>query len=537
MDKKVQDKLKDLLIQYQKKLPDKIARIEEQWQEIQQQWNPEKMEILHRDIHSLCGSSGTYGYVELSKVARQAEIYLKENLLNADDISDQQKKKVTSYLDQLKAYASVSINEPKLQLKTKQSPVNSKLVYIVEKNRTLCQELIENLSNMGYQPYPIQDILTLAAAFKEQPPVALIINCDFLDTYSIELLNRRQKSEQSIQLFCLVPNVNLLPRLNAVRAGCDAFFQLPLDISYFNQVFHNKCDISTESFRILIIDDSKTLTDYYSLILNQAGMIAKAITNPMQLLDEIREFQPDLLLMDIYMPECTGLELAAVLRQEKNYTKIPIIFLSTEEDTNKKLFAISLGGDDFLTKPVSPQHLISTIRSRVKRANVLNYYMVTDSLTGLLNHSSVLKQLEIEIARALQKNLSLSVIMADIDFFKKINDEYGHPAGDKVIKQLANLFLVYLRGQDVVGRYGGEEFILILPGTNVTNAEKICNDLRLQFSQYIFKEQEKQFSVTFSSGISFLKHKEEAVHLIKEADDALYLAKQQGRNRVVVFEK
>ncbi len=537
MDEKIQTKLKDLLIQYQKNLPDKIVSFEQQWQELQQQWDPEKMETLHRDIHSLCGSSGTYGYVELSKIARQAEIYLKENLLKADEITEQQQKIVTTYLNQLKVYASVSINEPNVQLKAKPNPVNSKLVYIVEKSKALCQELIENLSNMGYQPYPIQDIITLAAAFKEQSPVALIINCDFLDADSIELLNQRQKSDQSIQLFCLVPNANLLPRLNAVRAGCDAFFQLPIDISHFNQVFHNKCDISTESFRILIVDDSKTLTDYYSLILNQAGMIAKAITNPMQLLDVIKEFQPDLLLMDIYMPECTGLELAAILRQEKNYTKIPIIFLSTEVDTNKKLFAISLGGDDFLTKPVSPQHLISAIRSRVKRANVLNYYMVTDSLTGLLNHSSILKQLEIEIARALQKNTSLSVIMADIDFFKKINDEYGHPAGDKVIKQLANLFLVYLRGQDIVGRYGGEEFILILPGTNIVNAEKICNDLRVQFSQYIFKEQEKNFSVTFSSGISFLKHKEEAAHLIKEADDALYLAKHQGRNQVVVFDK
>ena len=233
------------------------------------------------------------------------------------------------------------------------------------------------------------------------------------------------------------------------------------------------------------------------------------------------------------MPECTGLELAAVLRQEVNHTKIPIIFLSTEEDKNKKLFAISLGGDDFLTKPISAQHLISAVRSRAKRASILNYYMTTDSLTGLLNHSSILKQLNVELLRAKQKDMPLSFIMVDIDQFKIINDTYGHPLGDVVIKKLAELFLTRLRNQDIVGRYGGEEFALILPGATIADSKKICDVLRVQFSKYGFTADDKEFFVTFSAGISCFDGVNDAASIILEADKALYKAKQMGRNRVL----
>lgn len=533
----VQQKLNDLFIKYKKKLPGKLNRIQEQWQELLDHWDLEKVTRLHRDIHSLCGSSGTYGYTELSKLAREAEVLLK-NLLNGHKASDLEKNEISSYLLQCKAVYSEDHDTHQIispELMPAQS--NSKLVYVLEKNSALRKELCDVLRNMDYEPYPLDSTVTLDLAIKEKPPIAIIINSYYLDNDNIEFLSRRQHVEQPIQLFCLIPNGELYPRLLAVRANCDAFFQIPFDTSYFAQIFQSKCSTSTESFRILIVDDSETLAEYYSLILTKAGMVTRALTNPLELLNEIKSFHPDLLLMDIYMPECSGLELAAVLRREKNYTKLPIIFLSTEDDRNKILFAISLGGDDFLSKPVSPNHLVSAVRARATRASVLNYYMVTDSLTGLLNHSSVLAQLDIEIMRMRQKKSPLTLIMIDIDYFKKINDNYGHPAGDKVLKQLANLFLVNLRNQDIIGRYGGEEFLIILPGTSPKDSEHICNDLRLQFNRYAFREQNLTFNATFSAGVSYLNDDEDASLLIKEADKALYQAKHEGRNKIIVYPK
>lgn len=537
MTDSVQQKLHDLLIQYKKKLPAKLDDIQSQWQEILDQWNAEKITNLHRDVHSLCGSSGTYGYSELSKIARHAEMLLK-NLRGDKEASDTEKNAVSSFLLQLKtAYSESDDTQSLVSVELESLQTETRLVYILENDKALTQELHEILSNMGYKPYILDSTKTLALAIKGEPPAAIIINSTYLDNESIEYLRNRQHTEQPIQLFCFIPNSELRPRLLSVRANCDAFFQLPCDISYFAQVFQNKCSPLSKSFRILIIDDSETLAEYYSLILTKAGMISQTLTNPMNLLDVMKSFQPDLLLMDIYMPECTGLELAAILRKEGSYTKLPIIFLSTEEDHNKILFAMSMGADDFLSKPISPSYLVSAVRSRAKRASVLNYFMITDSLTGLLNHSSVLAQLDLELARTKLKNGKLTVIMIDIDYFKKINDNYGHQIGDKVLKRLANLFLVNLRNQDIIGRYGGEEFLIILPGTDPDQGERICNELRLQFYGYSFKEHDQSFNSTFSAGISYLKENEDVTSLIKEADKALYQAKKEGRNQIVKFKK
>ena len=414
----------------------------------------------------------------------------------------------------------------------------NKRIYIVKQDTILKNAITEHLIQAGFNPYPIQDLDELETAVKKKPPLAIIVDSQHLNSTDIEKLVRLKKEQASpLQLFGLVPDSGLIPRLNAIRAGCTALFQKPIDLQHFTNVLNHKCSSATgDPYRILIIDDSEALAQYYSIILNQAGMITRAMTNPLKLLEEMESFQPNLLLMNIYMPECTGFELAAILRQESNHAKTPIIFLSSKEDVDKHIFAISLGGDDYLTKPISPQHLISAVKSHSKRASILNYYMSTDSLTGLLNHASILKQLDIQLSRAKEAGTSLSFIMIDIDHFKKINDNYGHPAGDDVLKKLAALFLSRLRRQDSVGRYGGEEFALILPNATIEASQKISDDLRRKFSQYTFTANESTFSVTFSVGITCFGMQQTASQMIDQADQALYKAKKRGRNRVVVFE-
>lgn len=539
MDEKIQKRLDALMKIYSKNLPDKIHKIEMLWEEQKQHWDLVQFQNFHREVHSLCGSAGTYGYPELSKTARQLEVFLK-SIINKGQLSNNDKEVIPRHLNQIKttAYHEKQRNELPFQTQLTEE-IDNRYIYIVEQDEVLLQQLKDSLKQTGFSPFSFQDIFTLQLAVKEKTPIAIIIDTQYLDeTGAQSLLELQNQQSTLIQLFCILPNAELAPRLVAIRSGCDAFFQKPVDIYQITQIINHKCGATPgQPYRILIIDDSKALAEYYSLILNQAGMTAKAITNPMDLLKELDVFQPNLLLMDVYMPECTGFELAAVLRQESNYTKIPIIFLSTEEDKDKKLFAISLGGDDFLTKPISPQHLISAVRSRSKRASILNYYMTTDSLSGLLNHSSILKQFEIQLTRAQLANLPLSIAIIDIDHFKKVNDTYGHQVGDEVIKKLSSLLLSRLRNQDIVGRYGGEEFVLILPGATSDDATKITNNLRVQFSQYEFRADNQDFSVTFSVGISCLRGMHSAAEMIKHADYALYQAKNIGRNQVVVFQE
>jgi diguanylate cyclase (GGDEF)-like protein len=187
---------------------------------------------------------------------------------------------------------------------------------------------------------------------------------------------------------------------------------------------------------------------------------------------ELADFQPDLIILDMYMPACTGTELAKVIRHNDRYVSVPIIYLSAEDDLDKQLDAMSEGGDDFLTKPIKPRHLITTVRNRAARARNLKARMVRDSLTGLYNHTHILQLLEDCSFRARRENKPLSFAMLDIDHFKRVNDSHGHPMGDRVIKSLALFLKQRLRKTDFIGRYGGEEFAIVMPDTDLEAATR-----------------------------------------------------------------
>jgi diguanylate cyclase (GGDEF)-like protein len=198
--------------------------------------------------------------------------------------------------------------------------------------------------------------------------------------------------------------------------------------------------------------------------------------------------------------------------------------------------AMSEGGDDFLTKPIKPRHLIATVRNRAARARNLKARMVRDSLTGLFNHTHTLQLLEDARFRAERDGQPLSFAMIDIDFFKKVNDTYGHPMGDRVIKSLALFLKQRLRKSDHIGRYGGEEFAVVMPDTDAKSAKLVLDEIRQRFAEIQYSAQPHELSCTFSCGVSQLAPELDGKLLSQQADQALYVAKHGGRNRVEIYQ-
>jgi len=195
---------------------------------------------------------------------------------------------------------------------------------------------------------------------------------------------------------------------------------------------------------------------------------------------------------------------------------------------------MQFGADDFLTKPIQPEHLVSSVTSRVRRYRILRTFMVRDSLTGLLNHVKTKEELDTEIMRAQRQKNSVVFAMIDIDFFKKVNDTYGHPTGDKVIKSISRLLQQRLRKSDVVGRYGGEEFAVILKDTDAASAFATLDDIRKAFEKISQHSDKGDFSVTFSCGLAEFPKFSNSTEITNAADRALYEAKAAGRNCVVI---
>jgi diguanylate cyclase (GGDEF)-like protein len=240
------------------------------------------------------------------------------------------------------------------------------------------------------------------------------------------------------------------------------------------------------------------------------------------------------LLIDVYMPEVSGPELATVIRQQSAYVGMPIVFLSGETDRSAQLAAMRGGGDDFLTKPITPEHLVSALTTRLERARTLRHQLTHDGLTGLLNHSTMTERLKTEVGRAFRCGTPLAVAMVDLDHFKQVNDTYGHTAGDRVLKNLARLLQQRLRRTDHIGRYGGEEFMLILVGADGQAGAHVLDELRERFAQINHVHDGTTWQSQFSAGVASFPEHNDIASLVKAADAALYAAKRAGRNRVVL---
>jgi diguanylate cyclase (GGDEF)-like protein len=339
---------------------------------------------------------------------------------------------------------------------------------------------------------------------------------------------------REVPLAFLSQYADLEARLEAVRAEGVAFFPKPLDLmTLLDVVDQLRSHQLQEPIRVLLVEDDPLTAAFCARILEGAGMRAAVVRDPMAVMEPLVELRPDVLVMDLYMPDCSGLELASVIRQQAAYVSLPIVYLSGEQQLDRQLEALSKGAEDFLTKPISPAHLITIVTTRALRGRQLKSLLVRDSLTGLLNHVHLEDKLRLEMARAARVGRPLVFAMLDLDHFKAVNDTYGHASGDQVIKSLARLLQRRLRRTDAIGRWGGEEFAVILPDTDLPGALAVLEDLRGHFAALPHDLGRQTVGLTLSCGLASFPEYLEPLALVDAADQALYAAKRLGRNRCV----
>lgn len=532
--------LKALSDSYAAQLPEKLGQIEQAWRHLPaNDWNEESSQTLHRMVHSLTGSGKTFGFALLSDVARNLEEHLKQIAQARMAPDEGQRKCIQVLLSELRQVA-MRRDAADLAGWTESAQAGQKMdnrIFVVEDDRTLAELLKTQLSYFGYEVSVFGNLADFHVAMQANPDVVVLMDVASPESSQggIDLMKGIQQGREIFApVIFLAARDEFASRLAAVRAGGIAYLNKPVNIgSLIDKLDALTSTVPPAPYRILIVDDSEALTAYYAAVLEQVGMTVKTVNNPLDAMVSLHEFTPDLILLDIYMPECNGMELAKVIRQLDAFVGVPIVFLSAEGDLDKQLFAMGLGADDFLTKPIQPQHLVSSVASRVRRSLKLRSFMVRDSLTGLLNHTAIKDQLDREVAQTKRRATPLAFAMVDIDHFKQVNDTYGHPAGDRVIKSLSRLLKQRLRETDMVGRYGGEEFAVILSNTDGMTAAKVLDAIREDFSQLRHLAEGKEFSATFSCGVADVSYFCDATKLCDAADKALYRAKHAGRNQVM----
>ena len=492
---------------------------------------------IRERLHRLAGAAGTFGFAKLGERARQLEQRADRWLDSAKPGSRAAEAFARAVL-QLAGETPGQERDGAAELpEHHEEPAPGCRIYLMKADAVAGASMAVTLRNFGYLVSQWPNFAALQEAVADELPDALIVSVQ-QDSDFDALAALQQGLEQPLPLLVIHDRADFASQLAAVRAGAQGFFVRPLDITQLENSLERCLDRQQgEPFRVLIVDDDAELAARYSLVLRNAQMQVQILTEPTRILETMRSFNPEVLLLDVNMPDCSGPELAQMIRLHDEWLRVTIIYLSAETDTHRQMAALLKAGDDFITKPISDTALVAAVYSHAQRARSLSTALARDSLTGLLKHADIKEQLALEVQRTTRTGKPASVVMLDLDHFKQINDTYGHAAGDNVIRALANLLRQRLRRIDSLGRYGGEEFVAVLPECSALQARRIFDEIRVRFAALSFNAGDQEFRVTFSAGICETDGHSASGLLLEHADQALYVAKHNGRNQVQIAQR
>jgi diguanylate cyclase (GGDEF)-like protein len=305
----------------------------------------------------------------------------------------------------------------------------------------------------------------------------------------------------------------------------------------------------TPQANILIVDDVDDNLEILGSLLTFDGYEVQTARNGEDALKRVQDSRPDLILMDVLMPGMSGFELCERLKSRESTRDIPVIFVSSMSDIDSKVQGFKVGGVDYINKPYQHAEIVVRVnthltmlrlRQHLEKQNAeLERLANTDYLTNLYNRRSFFHVAEVEYKEAILKGYPISITLIDLDYFKKVNDTYGHLVGDLVLVHIAKLIRVYSRIRDVAARYGGEEFIILHPSINKQVAFLTVDRIRKGVEETPFVLDGKKIDVTLSAGVVDTQMCTDSMQIddvLKMADKALYRAKDAGRNQVVLFD-
>lgn len=312
--------------------------------------------------------------------------------------------------------------------------------------------------------------------------------------------------------------------------------------------------VATRRFRILVVDDDRDSVDLLTQWLTMGGYEVTSAGDGQEALRRAQSDRPDLVLLDILIPPPDGIQVMRAIKRDRVLSTIPVVVMTVKRDVKSKVECLKNGADDFIVKPFHFDELDAVLRSSLKkrylytsleRANQqlrdanerLLKLTVTDERTNLLNDRYLKRRLGEEFKRAQRYGTPLSVAMLDLDHFKEVNDKYGHDCGDQVLREFGNLLVASARTTDIVGRFGGEEFLMVLPNTDGIRAAIVAERVRKAAEEHIYKYKEFLVRITTSAGVASVPANSQVRdenELLKASDQALYRAKQASRNRVIL---
>lgn len=512
-----------------------------------------------QDAHKLVGSLGMFGFAQGSQLAEEIEHWLEEvGKIAPSPIGDRQilaigkiqnipifKSKLALLHRQLEQPPKSGGDRLVKDLLTvKETPSvdqpGTPLLLAIDDDLELTQRLQVEALNWQIRVKVAADLRETREAIAKQLPDVVLLDLCFANAprKGLALLEELTQTYPDLPVLVFTAQDEFSDRVAVARLGGRAFLPKPVTaarvLEAVREVWKRTKPIEA---KVLAVDDDRLLLKIFQRFLQPYGIELHTLKDPRQFWETLEVTAPDLLILDVEMPHFNGIELCKVVRNDLTWGGLPIIFVTAHRDPQTIDHIYQAGADDYVSKPVTEPELVTRIFNRLERTQLLRNLAETDPLTGLANHSQATKELARYLHQCDLYHQPLCFALLDLDNFKRVNKQYSHEIGDRVLKRLAQILQQYFRSEDIVARWGGEEFAVGMYGLNKHDGVTRLFDVLESVRQEVFPVAGiVPLRITFSAGVAeYPQDGADLQSLYRSADQALERAKATGRNRILPF--
>lgn len=481
------------------------------------------------EAHLLIGALASFGFTEASRICRQIEQIFRAGV---ESSLEARLAQLVAALRQELELPAPTRELPERSLATVKQ--QSRLL-IIDNDTQLGEQLISEATIWGIQA----ELITLTAARKaiaqNCPDVVLLDLCDNCAESGLNLLAELKTNNRDLPVLVLAAQDDFTNRIKVARLGGEIFLSKPVFpasvLAAINQVLSQSDTIAA---KILVVDDDPQTLDVLRTVLEPWGFKLALVDNPRHFWDKLEQYNPDLLILDVEMPELSGIDLCQVVRSDPHWCELPVLFLSVHTDATTVDRVFAAGADDYVNKPILGARLIARVLNRLERTQTLHKLADTDILTGIANRRKSIQELSRLLRLAKRQSQPLCFVILDLDRFKLVNDRHGHETGDRVLRRFGALLQQTFRSEDAIARWGGEEFVVgLYAATRQQTMARLTELLEIVQQQEFTGTSGEKFQVSFSGGIAqYPEDGTDLQALYRSADAALYEAKAGGRGRV-----
>jgi diguanylate cyclase (GGDEF)-like protein len=538
-----EETLRDLRAGYLRESASKLDVLAANVEQLRHQpGDDELLDDLLRRFHAFAGSGRTYGFPQVSALGLEGETRCASIAQDGAHPTEEDLDRFRALVESLKSEFFEAGASPNATRPAAAAPKPAPRPYdilVVDDDDDIREKLSHGIEQEGMATRAVRTVAEARDAIEDRLPDGMITAIGLPDGSGYELVEWLRARPGGDHPAVLVVSAlgNFLDKVEAVHCGADGYFEKPVDWEGLMRRLQHLLEVDKqETVRILSVEDDPQQAALLQAVLESAGYEVRICDDPRHFETNLIGFAPDLVIMDILLPGVSGYDLVRYLRQDERYATLPILFLTTEREVHARIETARAGGDDHLVKPVSPGLLLSTVAARIERARFVKSLLDRDGLTRLLTHTAFVERARAAVSlKSRNPGRNSAWVMIDLDHFKSINDRYGHPVGDRVLSSLAALLRRRLRQSDTIGRYGGEEFAILINDLQEQQVVRLVSRVLGEFAAIQHPGPEgATFHATFSAGIAMLDPATmDLDRWRKAADDALYEAKAAGRNRVI----